>query len=133
MPTIISKTAGDTAYGSPFIGAVQNVLHVKVDVSTLTSREVDADGYLKPGVPFALDGLLLGASNTKRVCMVVEATKIAPNNTGLASITNDPFVACATIATVNRDIIEDNLGGNLTTDEIAALNGVGSTIVLSLT
>lgn len=133
MPTLIKKTSGDTAYGSPFIGRVDNVLHVKVDVSALTSREVDADGYLKPGVPLALDGTLLGASNTKRVAMVVEATKIADNNTGLSSITNDPFVACATIATVNRDIIEDNLGGVLTADEIAALNGAASSIVLSLT
>lgn len=53
--------------------------------------------------------------------MVVEATRIADDNTALSSITNDPFVACATIAEVNRQIVEDNLGRKLTAAELAAL------------
>jgi phage tail sheath gpL-like len=67
------------------------------------------------------------------ICMVKEATKIAENNTGLASITDDPFVACATIAQANRDIVEDNLGRALNAAEVAALNSERSHIVLLLT
>ena len=53
--------------------------------------------------------------------MVMEAVRIAQDNTALSSITNDPFVACATIAEVNRQIVEDNLGRKLTVAELAAL------------
>lgn len=53
--------------------------------------------------------------------MVVEATKIADSNTALNAITDDVLVACATIAEVNRQIVEDNLGRKLSTAELAAL------------
>jgi hypothetical protein len=130
---MVTKTSGAIGYGNPFVGEIKDVLHVKVDVSGLTNAEVDADGYLKPGVPLCIDGVLIGASNTKRVGVVPEAVKIATGNTALGSITSDPFVAVAFTGAVNRDIIEDNLGRALNANEIAGLNGVASGIVLSLT
>ncbi|HEY0659600.1 MAG TPA: hypothetical protein VGD05_14085 [Pyrinomonadaceae bacterium] len=133
MPGMVTKTSGAIAYGKPFIDGPRDVLHVKVDVSALTTAEVDIDGYLKAGVPLAIDGLLIGASNTKRVGVTPNEVKIADTNTGLAGITADPFVAVAFSGTVNRDSMEDNLGRALTANEIAGLNGVGSSIKLSLT
>ncbi|HRH40396.1 MAG TPA: hypothetical protein PKY82_02040 [Pyrinomonadaceae bacterium] len=53
--------------------------------------------------------------------MVIEATQIADDNTALSSITNDPFIGCATIAEVNRMIVEDNLGRKLLPAELAAI------------
>jgi hypothetical protein len=254
MPITVEETEGGTAYASPFVGPVDHTAHVRVDVSALTTSQVDSKGYLKPGVVLTLDGVApadtegtaqvetatvagtVGASgagnatvivtsanmanspktisvavanndtasqvaakirtalandgdvndtfsvggtgasvvltalqpaandvtlnvsvdngtstgltaaptsaNTtagvagganSMVCMVREATKIAADNTALASITTDPFVACATIAQVNRDIVEDNLGRALNAAEIAALNGERSRLVLLLT
>lgn len=130
---MVTKTTGAIGYGKPFIDGPRDILHVKVDVSGLTTDEVDADGYLKAGVPLTIDGLLIGASNTKRVGVTPNEVKIAETNTGLAGITNDPFVAVAFSGSVNRDSMEDNLGRVLTANEIAGLNGVGSSIKLSLT
>jgi phage tail sheath gpL-like len=73
-----------------------------------------------------------GGANSM-ICMVKEATKIAADNTALSSITTDPFVACATIGQVNRDIVEDNLGRALNDAEVAALNSDRSRLVLLLT
>jgi hypothetical protein len=254
MPIGIEKTEGGTAYASPFVGPVDHTAHVQVDVSALTTTQVDSKGYLKPGVVLTLEGVApvdttgtpqvetatvagtIGASGAGNatvivtsaamsnspktlsvavanndtaaqvagkirtalaadgdvndafsvggtgasvvltalqggandatlnisvdngtstgltaaptsanttpgvaagsngtVCMVKEATKIAADNTALASITADPFVACATIAQANRDIVEDNLGRSLNAAEIAALNSARSRIVLLLT
>lgn len=132
MPSTVTKTGGGDAYGSPFVNEPKDILHVKVDVSALTNAEVDTDGYLKAGVPLTIDGLAIGASNTKRVGILQESIKIHTDNTSLAGVTNDPFIGIAFTGAVNRDIIEDNLGRALTANEIAGLNGVGSNITLSL-
>ncbi|HEY0428998.1 MAG TPA: hypothetical protein VGC76_14550 [Pyrinomonadaceae bacterium] len=242
MPLLIEKTTGGTAYASPFLSNLGgNVIHVKVDVSLLSTSQVDEDGILKPGVVLpshggafgspngtaqvetqTVVGTANGAGNVKvtitselyeepieilvavadtdnaaaiggkirtalgadsRVTdyytvggaganysltaktigpndislnlahaqqspvtgitaasnstnstagvapddavMVISPTKIAASNTSLSSITNDPLVACATIATVNRSIVEDNLGRSLTAVELAAIKNSG--------
>lgn len=53
MPMVIATTAEGTNYASPFVGPIDETLHGKIDISTLTTDEVDADGYLKPGIPLA--------------------------------------------------------------------------------
>lgn len=135
MPISINPNlAGERhLYGNPFVGDRSAPLHVQVDVSALTDDEVDANGYLKPGVPLTRAGLLLGAANVQPFGVVSEATKIADGNTGLASITSDPFVVVYCQGMCNRDIMEDNLGRALTADEIAAFDGEFSHIVLTLT
>jgi len=132
MPIKVSKTTGTGVYGVPFVGPSSGPVHVQVDVSALTSREVDADGYLKPGVVLTLAGLLPTAAGDK-VGVVPEAIKIHTDNTSLAGVTADPFVVVHTYGTLSRDITEDNLGAALSAAEIAALNGAGSQIVLLLT
>lgn len=253
MPVMITTEAASTMYASALIGDYQP-LQVKVDVSALTTSQVDTDGYLKPNVVLTLNGvvpttasavaqvetatvsgtigasgagnvsvavtsgLLAGGSKTLAVavanddtaaqvagkirtamgadaeiaalytvggssatvsltaltagtndatlniatatgtasgltaaptsanttpgvagtasevpCVVIEATKIHTDNTTLASVTNDPFVACAVTGVLNRDVMEDVLGRPLSAAEIAALNGPNSKLVLSLT
>ena len=128
----ITKKTHEAPYASPFqSGADGNNVHVKVDVSALTSREVDANGYLKPGVPLVQGTGVLPTAAGDVVVMVEEATKIAENNTGLASITADPFIGCRVYGTVNHDMLADILGAELTAGEIAAINGGGSRLRLT--
>jgi hypothetical protein len=58
--TLEAVSAGGAGYNSLglFVGPVDHTDVVRVDVSALTTAEVDADGYLKPGVPFKSDGTL---------------------------------------------------------------------------
>lgn len=134
MPLTIRSLASEaTGYGNPFVGDKSGAMHVVLDVSALTSNEVDSYGYLKPGVILTSAGVVPGAANAAVVGVVAEATPIVAAGTTLSGVTNDPFVVIYTIGMVNRDIIEDNLGRALTANEIAALNTAPSRIVLSLT
>jgi hypothetical protein len=56
MPIGITTTAGGLAHAPVFVGKIVNTDMVKVDISDLTTNEVDPDGYLKPGVPFDKSG-----------------------------------------------------------------------------
>lgn len=132
MPARIKTTTGNELYASPFLaGGNGNNIHVKVDVSALTSREVDANGYLKPGVPLVRDTGVLPTAAGDVVVMVASPVKIADNNTGLASITDDPFIGCRPEGSVNHDMLVDILGAELTAGEKAALDGAGSKLTLT--
>jgi hypothetical protein len=48
------------AYTSPFRGKIDHTAQIPCDLSFLTSREVDSDGVLKPGVPLKANGALVG-------------------------------------------------------------------------
>lgn len=136
MPLEITKTAGGIAVGNPFVGAAEQPDHVKVDVSGLTINEVDTNGYLKPGVPLAKTGILVGASPAFVYGVTKEAQKIVPanpTNATLAAVTADPLITVFTLGLVNRDIIEDNLGRALTADEVAGFDRAGSKIALTTT
>lgn len=132
MPLRIETVSGGRSYGWPFVGEVNQVDHVKLDVSGMTTAEVDADGYLKPGVPLKINGTLVGSGEIVHG-VTIEAVKIATNNSGLASDTSDPLVAVCTHGLINRDIVEDNLGRALTADELAAFNAAGSHIKVTST
>lgn len=136
MPLGIETTAGGRTYANPFIGAVEHPAQIKVDVSGLTTNEVDQFGYLKPGVPLAKTGILVGASPAFVYGMTFEAQKIVadnPTNDSLAANTSDPIITINTVGHANRDVIEDNLGRALTADEIAGFDRAGSKIALSAT
>lgn len=132
MPVTVATTAGKTAHASALIGEYQTA-HVKVDISALTNKEVDAQGFLKPNVLLSLDGVFLAGAVGEVPCVTVEPVKVHTDNTSLAAVTNDPFVACAVTGVFNRDVAEDVLDRALSAAEIAALNGPNSKIVLTLT
>jgi hypothetical protein len=134
MPLSITNTAGGSSHGNPFVGPLNHTAHVKVDISGLTTNEVDEHGFLKPGVPLKQNGTLVGAGAFV-FGVTVEAAKlnlttVPPTNTTLGTETGDLFVAVGTIGQVSQDIIEDNLGRALTADELAGFDVAGSKITL---
>jgi len=135
MPISVTKTAGGMAHAPVFVGEILNTDTVKVDVSTLTTAEVDTAGYLKPGVPFLKTGLLVTAGAVYGV--TIESIKVAASNAAadIAAVlaAGDPFVALGTIGTVNRDIAEDNLARAYTAAEIAGFDLAGSKLHLTRT
>lgn len=118
-----------TSYTTPFIGQPpEHTVALLIDLSTLSTDEVDADGYLKPGVPIQLPGdvgaagaagALVSAAD-ERAGVVVEATKVADDNANLAT-DPDVEVAIGFQCAINRAILEDTLGRVLTAAEITAL------------
>ncbi len=130
MPLRISTTDGGASHGNPFVGPIDHTAHVKVDVSALTTYEIDANGYLKPGVPLTQAGILVASGYVFGV--TVEAVKVANSNSSadIAAVTVDPFVAVATAGQVSQDIAEDTLGRAYTAAELAGFDLAGSKLVL---
>jgi len=134
MPVSVAKTTGTSTYGHPFVGKVLGLQQVVVDISTLTTDEVDADGFLKPGVPFQKDGTLVSAGSGQFVYAVnpepidLHLATVPPTNTTLGNDTRTYPVGMGTIGEVNRDIIEDNLGRAISANELTAFNAAGSMI-----
>jgi len=132
MPLKISTTAGGLAHSPVFVGEIQGTDVVKVDISDLSDDEVDPDGYLKPGVPFAKDGNLVGSA-VPVWGVTIEPIKITTGNTDtILDAETDCFVTVG-FGLCNRDIIEDNLGRALTADEIAGFDLAGSNCRLTRT
>ena len=140
MPLDIKKTANLDNYANPMVGPVNHTVHGKLDLSLLTTAEVDQDGYLKPGLPLKSSGGLLvpiGAAAAAPL-VVHEPIKlplatIPPTDVSLAAATNDPLIAVVTHGIVNRDIAEDSLGRAYTANEIASFVTAGSHLALTTT
>lgn len=133
MPISINRVKNsDLVYASPFRGKSDHFVQVKIDVSALTNTQVDANGYLKPGVVLTLAGLAPTAAGDK-VGVLTEPVKVHTNNTTLADVTDDVSAGFGVIGVLNRDVMEDNMGRALTAAEVAALDGAGSRLVLCLT
>lgn len=131
MPTRI--TTNSTSYNvglNPFVGAVGHTHALAVPMGALTTAEVDANGYLKPGVPLSAAGALVGAA-TAVFGVTLEAIKVALTNAaGDLTAAGTVEVAVGTIGQVNRKIMEDNLGRVLTANEIAGFAVAPCTIKL---
>jgi hypothetical protein len=136
MPIGVKTTTGGTIHAPVFVGEIQGTDLVWVDISDLTTKEVDADGYLKPGVPFAKDGSLVGSGVavwgvTIEAVMLNHAT-VPPTNVSLAADTGT-FPVAVGFGLINRDIGEDNLERAYTADEIAGFDLAGSNCRLTRT
>jgi hypothetical protein len=133
MPLAISRTTGGLAHAPAFVGEILATDEVRVVVTALSANEVDANGYLKPGVPFLQTGALVTAGAVYGV--TIESIKVAASNSSadIAAATTAIPVAVGTIGTVNRDIAEDNLGRAYTAAEIAGFGLAGSTLKLTRT
>lgn len=136
MPITVQETAGGVGYGNPLVGPPGPFTHIKLDVSGLTTDEVDADGYLKPGVLFASDGTLVGAADFA-YGIVTEAIKLPitlpRTNTTLGNETGDPLIAVCTSGLINRDVAEDNMGRAYTADELDGIVTAGSQFSITTT
>jgi hypothetical protein len=132
MPLAVTKTSGTTGYGHPFIGAVLGLEQIVVDISELTTFEVDADGGLKPGVAFKKDGTLADGTGGEFIYAVnpewIRIVSYVPTDALLAADTATIPVGMGTIGEINRDIAEDNMGRAYTANELAAFNAAGSMI-----
>ena len=130
LSTKVTSSEGKT-YGNPFIGPINHVDSVRLDVSGLTTAEVDANGYLKPGVPLLATGLLVTAPATIAHGVTIEPIKVAASNSAADIAAGvDIDVGLGQIGLVSRAICEDNLGRVLTANEIAALAIAGSLLKL---
>jgi hypothetical protein len=139
MPIHVTTTAAGTGYGNPMVGPPGPTRHIKVDLSGLTSDEVDSDGYLKPGVVLKESGglgILVGAA-AGVIYVVTEPTKLAvtvpADTTSLGSETGDHFISVAVSGLVNRDIAEDNMGRAYTANELTSFVTAGTHLAVTPT
>jgi hypothetical protein len=135
MNSRIIRTAG-TSYGNPYTNKCDQRDHVQLDPSTLTTKEVDASGYLKPGVPLQQDGTLVDGIDQVAYGVTPEALKlpldtIPPTDVSLAAETVRPLIGVGVGGVLNRDIIEENLGRALSANELAALALGGFKVTLT--
>lgn len=135
MPPITSSTINEgSRYGFPFLGNIDERLSERLDVSSLFNTGlVDANGYLIPGSPLRLVAQELvpvsGASQKVRG-LTFEAVKVAKSNSETdLNNADDVDVVVAVIGTVDRAIVENNLGRVLSANEVSAIED--SHLVLS--
>ncbi len=144
MPfTSTVRRAAATGYGSPFVDGPHDVEQITVDMSDLTyadasGGEVDADGYIIPGVLLKADGTLADGTASEYIYgVVIEPVKVPGLTTVAADATvqaaSDFQLAVARGGLLNRDMIEDNLGRALTANELAALTAAGSGLRVTAT
>jgi hypothetical protein len=132
MPLSVESTAGGLAHSPVFVGEIQGTDVVKVDLSDLSDEEVDADGYIKPGVPLDKSGNIVG-SGVPVWGVTIEAIKVATGGTdAILDAATDCFVTVG-FGLCNRDVMEDNLGRVLSADEIAGFDLAGSNCRLTRT
>lgn len=118
-------------YANPWLGPVDHPYQLLIDLSALTSREIDARGYLKPGVPFTKAGTLVGASPAFVFGVTFEPIKVADDNASatIAALA-DYWVGVGCIGMIVQDVAKFNLGADYTANEIAGFDRAGSKIVL---
>lgn len=133
-PLSITPTAGGEVHPSPFVGPIDHTTTVILDISTLDTEEVDANGYVKPGVIVQANGDIITGVSQIAYGAIVEAVKVAADNQAatLAAAQDIP-VAVAVGCLINRDIIEDSLGRALSANELAAIDAAGSHVAITNT
>jgi hypothetical protein len=131
MPIRLNRTSGTVGfiYENVFVGPTDHTVAIAVNLAALTSAEIDANGYLKPGIPLSVTGGLVTAGYVFGV--TVEEVKVADNNaTATISALGTQDIAVATIGMVNRKVAQDILGRAYTAAEAAGFNLAGSKLVL---
>lgn len=133
MPIRVTNPAtADQVYASPFVGPVNHTAQIQVNLTLLTNAEIDSKGYLKPGVPLTLAGILVGVAPAYVFGVTIEAIKVANGNAAgdISGASTSFEVAVCTVGQVNRAIAEDNLARAYTANELAGFVAAGSTIKL---
>lgn len=116
--------AAGTAHVSPFVGPVDHRLNVNVDITALSNTQIDAKGYLKPGVLLNASLGPLGASELVTYA-TIEATKVAASNSAadIAAASSTELIAVTDRGVINQDIAVDVHGRALTANELAGFAG----------
>lgn len=123
-------TTGGKIHGRPVHGIAEYVAQRAVNVAALTTFEVDADGFLIPGVVFDSAGALV-ATGIATYGVVMEPIKVALSNAaGDLTAAGVVQVGLLLIGMVNRKIAEDNMGRVYTSFELAGFNLAGSKLIL---
>lgn len=124
--------SGGEGYPDPFVSALA-VANLRVDVSTLSNREIDANGYLKPGTILQKSGAKISAAAQTAYGVVRFPVKVAADNqAGSIAAAADIDVAVVTHGVLSQPIAEQILGSVLTANELASLTiaAAGSNILL---
>jgi len=137
MPMDIKSLAveGDV-YVDPFVGPASHSVQILIDVSGLTTDEVDSDGYLKPGVPFRENGLLISGASQYVFGVTRESVRVGyyngsyGNTSTILDSASDVQVALFTIGQVDKGAIEDNLGRSLTANEVDGFESGSCEVIL---
>lgn len=125
MPITINPVVGSVVkdYVNPFVGPVNHQAAVKVVVTGMTNKEIDARGYLKPGVPLLRTGALPTLATVPVYGVTMEEVKVAASNSAsdIAAATSKS-VAVALSGAINRKIAEDMLERPYSANELAAFD-----------
>lgn len=126
----VVTAARDLVGGSDgFVGPVDHTVAVPVNLTLLTNKEIDTDGYLKPYIPLTKAGILVTAGRVFGV--TVEHIKVAKDNASATIAALGTIdVVVATMCQLNRAIAEDVLDRVYTAAELAGFDLAGSHIVL---
>lgn len=128
---VATKTVAGQVYARPFVGPIDHFVQLAVNIAVLTVREVDSDGFIKPGVPFQASGALISAAAQIIWGVTPESIKVANSNSG-ADLTAAGTVqlGLASIGQLNRALAEANLGSAYNANELAAFAVAGCLIKL---
>lgn len=82
-PIKVTPDAGaDFVYATPFVGPINHTESLAVPLSGLTNKEIDAKGWLKPGVPLTKAGALVATETVS----TPGAASAAGGNTGNGTV-----------------------------------------------
>ncbi len=137
MDVKVTHDEGDV-YVDPFVGPASHSVQILIDISGLTNDEVDAQGYLKPGVPFRENGLLISAGSQYVFGVTRESVRVGydpaaktwGNGTLHLDGGTDAQIALFTIGQVDKGMIEDNLGRVLTANEVDGFESGSCEVIL---
>lgn len=110
-----------------FLGPTDHSVGVPTDLTQFTNKEIDEDGYLKPGIPLTRLGVMIGASPAFVYGVTAEHRKVADDNEDatIAALGTEDIAVFLRVDVV-RHIGEDILDRAYTANEIAGFDRAGS-------
>lgn len=124
-------TTGGQYVPPPWVGSLEHRVAIPVALSGLTNKEIDANGYVKPGVPLRANGTLVSGAAQVIMGVTVDYVKVANDNAaGTIAALGTVDLVIGTIGQVNQDVIEDILERVLTANELTAFAAAGGHVVL---
>ena len=122
---------GGKTFPSPWRGRIDHVHQMRVNIAALTAKEVDPNGFLKPGIPLNnANPATLVTSGAVFGC-TIEPLKVAKSNsTADLTAAGVQELTVGTFGQLTRALVEDILDRPLTAPEVAGFAAAGSTLKL---